>query len=118
MGYPTFSVTLAALAAVGFLSRVDGPARNGSVANTSSTRECRPWQRRELFGGGPPSLPTSGFSCPSAYYPSNFYTSVEVMLILIASCFDSLLFVRFHDKFLAIILTTPPDLPLSARVTI
>lgn len=88
------------------------------VANTSSTRECRSWQRSDLFlAGARPRFQHRAFLVPSAHYPSNFYTSVDAMLILIASCFD----------FLPVSTTNPtttnsspsrPFLPLSARVTI
>jgi hypothetical protein len=82
-----------------------------------------------FFGGTPSSLPTSGFSCPPAHYPSNFYTSVDGMLILIASCLC--LFQRPTQPSSRQLppsnsqgsspsphLPISPFLPLSARVTI
>lgn len=53
-----------ALAAFGFLSRVDGPAGNGGRREyIIDPRMQIMAAQRAFFGGGPSSLPTSGFSC-------------------------------------------------------
>lgn len=82
-----------ALAAFGFLSRVDGPAGNdGRREYIIDPRMQIMAAQRAFFGGGPVLASNIGlFLCHLLTIQVNLHSSaVDAMLILIASCFDFL----------------------------